>query len=319
MSTMNAEIATTNPPLRSVTGKLFGALRTYWTDAIPVERVMYRIGALMMVSGVLHVGVFAVLGGSWTGPVSFRKAVTFGLAFGLTVITLAWVTSFLTMSKRLRAIVLGLFTAACVVEVAGVTTQAWRRVPSHFNRSTPFDTAVTTLLAAGGGVIVFVVVLLTVVALRRQPTLSPSMKLALRIGFGSLTLAMAMGVVMIARGSALAFTDPVAAYDTAGSLKPAHAAPMHGILVLPLAAWLLAATSFSETKRLRIVQLAVASYAVLVAGVVVEAFVHVDPLAPDVIGGLATAISAIVLAVAGVLVLAGVVRSPGEAPLTRTS
>lgn len=44
------------------------------------------------------------------------------------------------------------FAVDGVVEVGGITLQAWRHVPSHLNRETPFNSAVSTVLAAGGGV-----------------------------------------------------------------------------------------------------------------------------------------------------------------------
>src|SRR5262245_53149164 len=51
--------------------------------------------------------VFAVDGGPWYGPVSWRNPVTFG------------------------TVLLLVFAADCAVEVGGITLQAWRRVPSH--------------------------------------------------------------------------------------------------------------------------------------------------------------------------------------------
>jgi hypothetical protein len=49
---------------------------------------------------------------------------------------------------------------------------------------------------------------------------------------------------MIAKGMILVFAgDPEAAYATGGTLKPTHGVTMHGILVLPLVAWL---SSFAD-------------------------------------------------------------------------
>lgn len=104
-----------------VTGRvaaLGAGLRTIWAGADRSERVAYLVGSALMLSGVTHIGVFLVVGGPWEGPVSFRKAVTFGLAFGLTVVTVTWVLSMIRMPDRRRRAVRALFVAACVVEVA---------------------------------------------------------------------------------------------------------------------------------------------------------------------------------------------------------
>ncbi|HWS38555.1 MAG TPA: hypothetical protein VN408_38175 [Actinoplanes sp.] len=58
--------------------------------------------------------------------------------------------------------------AACVVEVCGITLQAWRGVPSHFDTETPFDRVVAMTLAAGGAVLV---VTLGMFALHAVPAL----------------------------------------------------------------------------------------------------------------------------------------------------
>jgi hypothetical protein len=63
-------------------------------------------------------------------------------------------------------VLLAVFAVDCVVEVSGITLQAWRRVPSHFNRETTFDSVVSTMLAAGGGVLVVVLVVFAVKAFR---------------------------------------------------------------------------------------------------------------------------------------------------------
>src|SRR5215470_6765022 len=98
-----------------------------------IERIAYVIGALLILAGLFHLAVFAVRGGPWEGPVSWRKPTTFGVSFGLTLMTVTWVTSYVRIASRARAALLAIFAADCIVEVAGITIQAWRHVPSHFN------------------------------------------------------------------------------------------------------------------------------------------------------------------------------------------
>ena len=227
-------------------------------------RVGYWVGGLLFASGVFHLLVFFVDGGPWEGPVSWRKPVTFGLSFGLTLATFVWVGTLV----RIKPFVVALFTVVSVYEVLGITVQAWRKVPSHFNTETPFDLVVTGGLAVGGGVIIFCVVWLLVTAWRAGH-LTPSMLLAVRVGTATFLSAMAFGAVMIARGSVLSRSGRLAeAYSTAGFFKPAHGVAMHGILLLPVLAWLLTFTSLDERARTRVVAGASAVYVLLVGAAV---------------------------------------------------
>jgi hypothetical protein len=191
-----------------------------------------------------------------------------GYRFGLTLITIAWVASFLRLSARARGILLGTFTVACALETALITLQAWRGVPSHFNMETTFDGFVARLLAAGGFVLVAIIVLLTRAASRTNPVVPLSMRIAIQIGFVALVGAVVVGALMIAKGMMLVFAgNPQAAYATGGSLKPTHAVTMHAILLLPILAWLRSFVNWSERRRLRVVLVAAGGYIVL-AGVV---------------------------------------------------
>ncbi|MFI6515973.1 hypothetical protein ACIBF1_10480 [Spirillospora sp. NPDC050679] len=247
---------------------LVSGLLGFWTHGRRVERACYAVGALLLLSGLAHLGVFAVDGGPWEGPVSWRKPVTFGLSFGLTLITIAWVSSFVALGERARTVLLGVFAAACVVETALITLQGWRRVPSHFNMETGFDTAVSRVLAAGGVVLIVTPARLTAAAFRRDGGLAPSMRLAVRAGLAALMVALATGGAMIARGVSRAVTGhQEAAYHAAGALKPAHAVTMHAVLVLPALAWLLTFTRLPEARRVRAVAIATALYAAAAVGV----------------------------------------------------
>src|SRR5262249_42257813 len=154
------------------------------------------------------------------GPVSWRKPTTFGLSFGLTVISVTWVASFLRMTERLRAALLGGFLLASVAEVGLISVQAWRHVPSHFNFETAIDVRLTTVLAAGGGVLFVVLGALFALSLREQAHLEPLLQRAIRLGFGALMAALVTGAIMIGIGTTLARGgEPQAAYHTAGAFK----------------------------------------------------------------------------------------------------
>lgn len=223
-------------------------------------------GLLLLASAAFHTVVLLLAGGPWDDPVSWRKPITFGLSFGISVLTVTWICRLLPLAARTLALLLGAFTAASLLETALITLQAWRGVPSHFNTETTFDTFVTRALAAGGVTLIAVVFALTVAALRPNPTVAPSMRLALRAGLVALTGSMVAGAVMIAYGLTLEGAGRAAdAYRSAGFLRPAHAVTMHAVLLLPSLAWFLSRTRRPEADRLSLIRITVAAYGAVVA------------------------------------------------------
>jgi hypothetical protein len=233
-----------------------------------VERAGYVVGALLILSGLVHLAILVASGATWEGPLSFRKPMTFGFSFGITLITIVWVSRFVLLPAALRTLSIGAFTLACAFETTLVSLQAWRGVPSHFNVETPVDARIAGSLAFGGIVLVMVILVLTMFSLRKNPKVPISMRVAVRIGFLALLGAQVIGALMIAKGMSLVFAHhPQAAYVTGGTLKPLHAAAMHGIQVLPVLAWALSYLDWSEQRRLTVVLAAGAAYLAVAASV----------------------------------------------------
>ncbi|MBY8873278.1 hypothetical protein K7640_15695 [Micromonospora sp. PLK6-60] len=253
--------------MTSTTRRRFSPTGPLRQDRPRVQTIAYAIGGLLVLSGVVHLVVFLVGDTPWEGPVSWRKPTTFGLSFGLTLITIAWVSSMLVMRPRTRAWLLGVFAADCVLEVAGITIQAWRRVPSHFNYETPFDARITMSLAFGGAVLVLTLGVLAVVALRGRVRGGRDLALAVRAGFLLLLVALGTGVVMIVMGVALVRAgEPQLAYDTAGFLKPLHGTTLHAVLVLPLIAEVTRLLGWPEHRRHQAVAVASGLYLAVAVG-----------------------------------------------------
>jgi hypothetical protein len=268
-----------------------------------IERVCYLVAAVLFASGLAHLGVQAVLGGPWDGPVSWRKPADFGTAFGLTLAAVTWSARFVPLSDRVRRVVLGAFAAASVVEVVAISVQAWRGVPSHFNTATPVD-AFFAFSAAGGGAVIIATTLVLLRGSLRPSPYSPGLRLAVRVGFASLLVALAVGAVMIAIGTSTARTVSLAAaYDAAVVLVPAHAAAMQGILVLPLLAWLTDLVRWPAATRFRVTALGCVGYVVCAGVISVEAFLGVNGFnltAAPIAGTVVAALGALVLVAAGV-------------------
>jgi hypothetical protein len=226
-----------------------------------IDSVCYAIGVLLIGVGLAHLIVAAISPRPWFGPLSWRKPVTFGVSFGVVLITICWVTSYLRLTDRTRTLLLGILAADCVVEVTGITIQAWRHVPSHFNTSTGPNAVIAFSLAAGGVVLVATLGTFAVTAFRGRIDAPPSMRLALQAGFALLLAGLAAGAAMIYRGERLIHAGHTGlAYDAAGFLKWFHAITLHAILVLPAVAWWQARTDRTETAQRDTVALATGGY-----------------------------------------------------------
>src|SRR6266542_5030475 len=233
---MEAPLVSTSLPAR-----MRASLLGDWQQARPAQRFAYLAGGALVLVGLAHLAAWLAVGGAWQGPVSFRKPTTFGISFGLTTITLAWVTGHLRISDRTRWLLLGPLAAADTTEVAWVSTQRWRGVASHFNFATTLDTSLFLLGAAAIAVTVTAILALTVLAFTAMRA-APSMALAVRAGLLILLVAQGVGGWMIGHGVGPAsdgVTQGLTTFGAAGVMKVPHAVAMHAIQVLPGLAWLL--------------------------------------------------------------------------------
>ncbi|MDA0817484.1 MAG: hypothetical protein O2946_07965, partial [Planctomycetota bacterium] len=163
----------------------------WWWD--PRAWPLVMSGVLLIVSGVVHLLVWAIDGGPWEGPVTWRKPILFGISGGLTAISAGW--AFAKLPRRRWDRLLAWSTAVTLtVEVALIDLQRWRGVASHFNRSTPLD---SFLYDAMGGLIVWVTLVSAGLMLRffrSQVGLPADMLLAARSGLVGLVWSCVLGM-----------------------------------------------------------------------------------------------------------------------------
>lgn len=257
-------------------------LRSYWNDAAWYQKFAYAVAALLIASGIFHAIVLLITGGPWEGPLSWRKAISFGLSFGLTTLSLTWVTHFLPKRRVLMGVLLTALGIAMFVEVFLTTMQVWRGVPSHFNFGTRFDAAVFVWMGIMIAVVGVVVLAITVMSFRSLDA-PRSLAWAIRAGLLFLIVGQAVGGLMIRNGNAKVF-DPqtrqfvlarvagTSTYGEAGNMKSSHAVSLHAIQVLPVLAWLLTFTHHSERTRARLVLVATLGYLALTAVAVAQTF-----------------------------------------------
>jgi hypothetical protein len=305
-----AELKTAAP---SLPARMGASLLGYWRQARPFQRLGYLVGAALIVAGLAHLVAWLVVGGAWAGPLSFRKPTTFGVSFGLTTVTLAWVAGQLRISDRAGWLLLVPLALADTYEVVWVAVQRWRGVASHFNFATSLD---TWLFLTGGvaiAVTVTVILVLTMLAFTAMQA-PPSMALAIRAGLCVLLVAQGVGGWMVQHGVGPAsdgVTTGLTTFGAAGVMKVPHAVAIHGIQVLPALAWLLSFTRLPERRRLALVRVGSGGYLALV---VVSLLQTASGLAPWDVGVVAALLYLLGVGLLGVTFLAALLALRNPTP-----
>jgi hypothetical protein len=277
-----------------------------FTPVASYQRFAYLCAGLLVLSGLFHGVVYLVDGGPWEGPVSWRKPIVFGLSFGITLATLAWLMPFLRARRIAGWIVLGIFAVASLGEVFLISLQTWRGVASHFNESTAFDGSVFSMMGLLVGFVALATIYVTVRSFFRMDA-PRSLAWAIRAGLVLMLVSQSVGVQMIAEGGNT--------YGAAGALKVPHAVTLHAVQVLPALALLLLVSVSTERRRLRIVALGAAGYAVLIGSTMVQTYDGRGPLDLSLLTSGLALVGLGLLAAAGVIALRGL--STRTSPPTR--
>lgn len=197
-----------------------------------------------------------------TGAPAWLKPFKFALSISIYAATFIWLLSFVQGYRRIVRLIAWVTTAALLIEMALLVVQVIRGTTSHFNVSTPFNTAVWSTMGAS---IVFVWTaghVLGIVLLRQRlpdPTFAWALRLGVLIslvGMGvaffmtsptaeQLTAAKAGGGFPVAGAHAVGVADggpglPVVGWSTVGGdLRVPHFVGLHALQLLPLFGWLL--------------------------------------------------------------------------------
>jgi hypothetical protein len=269
-------------------------------------RPLALIGLLLVVSGLAHIVVWAVLGGPWEGPVTWRKPILFGISGGLTSLSLGWAWSKLPW-RRGDSWLAATVAWALLVEVAAIDLQCWRGVASHFNRGTPFD---SWLYDAMGLLILWVTLIAIDLMIRffRQPTgLAPEMLLAARAGLVLLVISCGLGIWVSVHGDMrmAAGLEPEK-YGAAGVPKFPHGAVIHALQWLPVLAWGTRWAGIVERRRVWLVAAATVGTTVIGCFALIQTLAGRSRFEVTPVSGALLAAGVICLVVPAIVVAAAV-------------
>ncbi|MEW2144318.1 hypothetical protein AB0869_16065 [Micromonospora vinacea] len=275
---------------------------------------------LVLVSVMAVLGVVAVVGilvdpRVLTGAPIWLKPFKFAVSFVLYGATLAWMLSLLPRRSRAveRAVVV--IVAVAVVENAWIVGQVIRGQTSHFNDSTPLNTALFAAMGAAIMVLFFAHLVIGIVVLIQR---IPDRVAATAVGWGlglsllgmlaAVPMALPMqdpGIEGIGGAHSVGVPDggpglPVVGWSTTGGdLRVGHFVGLHALQALPILAILLTrfATRWDERTRARLLVVAGGAYGVLTVLLTWQALRGQPLLRPD--AATLAAVAALVVATAG--------------------
>ncbi len=273
-----------------------------------------------------------------TGAPAWFKPMKFALSIMIYSLTLVWMLGYVKGHPRLVALVSAVTAIGFVVELALLTLQVVRGVRSHFNVSTPFDSAIFSIMGILI-VVVWLMTLLTAALVMRQkftdPVFAWSLRLGLLVSAVGMVLAFLMPrptpeqlAVMQAGGApvelgahAVGVPDggpglPFVGWSTeGGDLRVPHFIGMHGLQVLPVLGLVVnrAFATLSARRRIALMFTGGLGYLGLILALTWQALRGQSIIAPDALtlGVFAGLIGAVV--VVGAVVVGSARRVAGRA------
>jgi energy-converting hydrogenase Eha subunit F len=294
---------------------------------------LWRISPELMATAALMLVVLAgaIVGlvvdpGEIAGAPAWLKPAKFAVSIAIYTATLAWIFSLIPEWTRMRRTIGWITAVTMVVEIGIITTQAWRGTTSHFNVGTVVDAVLFSMM----GLAIVVQTLSTVavaVALWRHRFDDRPLGWALRFGMCITIVGALTGGLMTRPTSAqleaaragermiVAGAHTVGGPDGGagligtgwstqhGDVRVPHFVGLHAIQVLALVALLVRWQRLARTPGVRLILIAVASYAALYTILLMQALRGVPLIAPDAASMRQLAAWAAATAAAGAVVL----------------
>ena len=268
-----------------------------WRGASGPQRLLIAAGLALVASGVFHAAVYLAQGaGSLSGPVTWRKPIEFGISGGLMALSLAAVMGRLPRTGWL-AWPIAIGVSFFVPETTLITVQQWRGVPSHFNFATTFDSTVFSLMGVFIAFVSLAIIVMTVWTFTslRGPA---SSAVAIRAGMAFLVVGQVLGFAIVGNGTVVDDLSRASIFGVAGEMKIPHGVALHGLQVLGVLALLLERSVLGESRRLGLVILATAGYALALTASIVHTLDGRAPLelTPISLGGSIAALAMVAVA-----------------------
>ncbi|HEV8570414.1 MAG TPA: hypothetical protein VGQ92_25550 [Actinoplanes sp.] len=301
---------------------------------------------LMIFTGIMGVTAVVALAGVFldsrvlTGVPIWLKPFKFAVSLGIYGITIAWMLSLLPRRSRVAEWAATVIVAMATIEMIIIVSQVVRGQTSHYNETTPLNTALWQSMGTSI-MVLFIAHFVIALVVVRQRLADRAATYAVRLGLGLALLGMLAAVPMVLPNQAPAGVDDISGAHTVGlpdggpglplvgwstvggDLRIGHFVGLHALQALPLLAILLAALSrrvrrLDEDTCARLLVVAGGAYAVLTMTLTWQALRGQPLLRPDALTLAAWAALAAATAAGAAAVLARGRRTTVPAELDGT-
>jgi hypothetical protein len=301
---------------------------------------------LMIFTGIMGLTAAVALVGTFvdprilTGVPIWIKPFKFAISLAIYGLTIAWMLSLLPRRSRVAEWAATVLVAMGTIEMIVIVGQVIRGQTSHFNDTTPLNSALWSAMGMAVTVL-FGAHLVIAVAAARQRIADRAATYGVRLGLGLSLLGMLAAVPMVLPGQAPAGADgisgahtvglldggpglPLVGWSTVGGdLRIGHFVGLHALQALPLLAIVLQVflrNRLDEATRARLLLVAGAAYAALTGSLTWQALRGQSLIHPDLLTLAVWATIAVATAAAAALVVrrrttAVPVLAPAPAPV----
>ena len=204
------------------------------TAAVAASAVAIVVGVIGLVADPQQI----------TGTDAWLKPLKFAISIAVYCASVAWLLTYVHGHPRLVRSLAGLTAVSLVAEMVLIDVQVIRGTTSHFNTSTPFDSAVFSAMGALVGVVFLAAATLAMLLFRQKGLPSP-LGAGIRGGLIVSLLGMAKAGFMIRNGGhTVGAMDgvpgwPLTGWSTEhGDLRIAHFVGLRALPIIPAGAWL---------------------------------------------------------------------------------
>jgi len=174
------------------------------------------------------------------------KPLNFSMSMAMYLATVVVLLDYLRASMWWKKVISWGVSICVLTAITCITMQAARGTSSHFNNSTPFDSAVSLLMDIVDPLNSAFVLVLLIFALQSRYNVSRSSQLGIVFGILLFLAGSVIGGVMVAHGQSVVGVAPggpglpVVNWSTkGGDFRVAHFLGIHALQVLPIAGWII--------------------------------------------------------------------------------